>query len=640
MAVIQIAKILIRRGQENQTGIPKLDPGEFGWAEDTENLYIGKRISEGADSDENTRILVERDLDIFRTLSLNTGSVTSAYRYREGTAYLTSTTISTVQYKLDSFNPSLTDFGLVLTTATNVEIDITLPLRYAIKDLFGAPSNLQPKEARRKLLIPAGDYIVSESIELPPYTSLVGEGMGLTNIKFTNSLTSLFKTVDADGNEFGSMLTGINRARDIRIEGMTLQYSTGSMSNSPLLSLDDVAVAKIQDCRFGTYFSSTSTTTYGLTSYGVGIAMRGTDGGVVDVVAANNLHIVNCVFDGLSIGVEGVGNVIRPVIENNIFSNLQQGVKFHTIDTSRPPQNGYVTENRFQNIVGEGIFVGTSSVATNHLSSNNFFAQVGNGVNLSDYTTTSSTTTAVINFIASGNKTINDQFNRRTVANATTTDITFYYNPLVKGSVVINDSTVYNVFLPEDTTTPVARIGLTGQDQKVSVNYQITNNGLSRKGNLLINVAPDGYTSYTDYYNFSQSLTTTGTVFVASTNTSGINVLVIPVAGNTQFVDARPDLYYIVGLDGEYLDKSAIIKSIDTTSAPGFYTIVTQSIDPQFDYATDGATWQLAYGDSALPEFTVNSDPVYVNQNYVMLECLNSSLAFSMNIQYQIDVQQ
>ena len=41
MAVIEIAKIQVRRGQENQTGIPVLDSGEFGWASDTEHLYIG-----------------------------------------------------------------------------------------------------------------------------------------------------------------------------------------------------------------------------------------------------------------------------------------------------------------------------------------------------------------------------------------------------------------------------------------------------------------------------------------------------------------------------------------------------------------------------------------------------------------------
>ena len=91
MAVIEIAKIQVRRGQENVTGVPMLDPGELGWAEDTQNLYIGKRISEGANSDNNTRILTEVDLrNIFNALGGGTtGSVasTSTYRYRDDLPY-------------------------------------------------------------------------------------------------------------------------------------------------------------------------------------------------------------------------------------------------------------------------------------------------------------------------------------------------------------------------------------------------------------------------------------------------------------------------------------------------------------------------------------------------------------------------
>lgn len=62
MSVIEIAKIQIRRGQENIGGMPQLSPGEFGWAEDTQHLYIGKSITEGAVDNNNTRILTEVDL--------------------------------------------------------------------------------------------------------------------------------------------------------------------------------------------------------------------------------------------------------------------------------------------------------------------------------------------------------------------------------------------------------------------------------------------------------------------------------------------------------------------------------------------------------------------------------------------------
>lgn len=62
MAVVEIAKIQVRRGQENTGGMPQLSPGEFGWAEDTQHLYIGKSITEGAVDNNNTRILTEVDI--------------------------------------------------------------------------------------------------------------------------------------------------------------------------------------------------------------------------------------------------------------------------------------------------------------------------------------------------------------------------------------------------------------------------------------------------------------------------------------------------------------------------------------------------------------------------------------------------
>ena len=62
MAVIEISRIQVRRGQENQTGVPILAGGEFGWAADTEHLYIGLRREDGGARDANVRVLTENDL--------------------------------------------------------------------------------------------------------------------------------------------------------------------------------------------------------------------------------------------------------------------------------------------------------------------------------------------------------------------------------------------------------------------------------------------------------------------------------------------------------------------------------------------------------------------------------------------------
>jgi hypothetical protein len=177
MAVIEIAKIQVRRGQENLTGMPQLDSGEFGWAEDTENLYIGKRIVDGAADDKNSRILTETDLvNIFAAIN-STSTSAVYYKYRQDVDYINTMTVAqTVQKKLDDASPSLTDFGVIQDFSGT---DITLQFKRAVETIFknGLTSDAyQRSEARRTLRVPAGNYTVSQPIDLPPYARITGEG--------------------------------------------------------------------------------------------------------------------------------------------------------------------------------------------------------------------------------------------------------------------------------------------------------------------------------------------------------------------------------------------------------------------------------------------------------------------------------
>jgi hypothetical protein len=518
MAILEIAKIQVRRGQENQTGIPQLAPGEFGWAEDTEHLYIGKRISEGASNDNNSRILTENDKNdiidqlggIFSTFRPHSqDATTSSYKYRDGVSFINSS-ISTVAIKSDNL-VNLTDYDVrVSSTAT----DITTKFQLAVNDLFknGNWDDSQRKDARRTLMVPAGHYLINDTIKLPPYTSIEGQGQELTILTFTSTITNMFKTVDALGQTFESnlMSDGVKRARQVTIKGMTLQYNTPT--NDPkvpaLISIDNVLNTIIEDVAFRTAINTTSTTTYGLVGGGKGISIRGKTGDIEagDVALCENIQINRCNFDSLYLGVEGTGTVIRPVITDSVFSNLDRGVSLCATDQVYGPTNGLISSNRFKSIVREAIFVGTSTNKSMHISENNYFIQVGNGRSLDDFTT-SSTATAVIAFNSEGNKTINDYFHRRTVANATT-NTTFYYNPLVSGRAIIDDTSAFTKTIGTYTAvtrgiTPVAKLGLTGRDQLVTIRYQLNNNYLSRKGNIVVNVAYDGYVSLTDTYNFN-----------------------------------------------------------------------------------------------------------------------------------------
>ena len=66
MAVVQISRIQVRRGQKNAgSGLPQLASGEFGWAIDTRELYIGNgSVAEGAPAVGNTKIITQHD-DLF-----------------------------------------------------------------------------------------------------------------------------------------------------------------------------------------------------------------------------------------------------------------------------------------------------------------------------------------------------------------------------------------------------------------------------------------------------------------------------------------------------------------------------------------------------------------------------------------------
>jgi hypothetical protein len=535
MAVLEIARIQIRRGQELQTGIPQLEPGEFGWAEDTEHLYIGKRITEGAVDDTNTRILTENDLNLFSTLANNTYTVHSSYRYRSGTDYIESVQ-TTVQGKLDSFNPSLTDFGLEISSTGT---DITDYFRHAIQQIFLNPSNLI--DARRQLVIPPGNYVVSDVVTLPPYASITGSGPDLTSITFISTASNLFQTVDAYGNTFESqnMQPGKDASQYVNISDMSLKFSSSMTTAFSLISLDNVKNAVVKNVRLITDFNEATTTTYGFVTAGdlrTGIQIRGQgDLGGNDNLC-QNVVVTDCVFDGLFKGVRATGTVVRPKIEGNLFSNLTQGVEFSAGVSLPGPSSGVIKTNRFQNILQQALFVGANpnnnAIPTGHISSENYFNRVGNGIHLDDLTT--GTGTAVITFLGSQDKSVNDQFNRQLVANITNrTD--FYYNPLIDGNISVNDTALYSLTVNPNITETMTKIPLIGKEQLISILYLMTNETLSRKGNLLINISATGRPDVVDHYSFSEGPHPVVLSVSPVLGESGHNVLAVDVLQNPQF---------------------------------------------------------------------------------------------------------
>ena len=514
MAVVEIALIQVRRGQERQTGIPQLNSGEFGWAEDTENLYIGKRIEEGAVNDDNTRILTDKDLkNIFDLINFGGNSPavasTSSYRYRDNLAYSDfASTTTTIAKKLDNFI-SLTDF-----TPYNLSGDITDVLKLAISNLY-ANANIDT-DAVRPLKIPAGTYMISSVVDLPPYATLIGDGAGITNLVLNNSVSSMFRTVDALGNHYEQgMQYGGQVSKEVHISNMTLCYRSGNTNNSPIINLDNTENPVINNVYFTTVGASLSTSTF--VSTGTAISVRGSFGTDESTVISRNTQIQNCQFENIKLGFVANGHISKTHIDNCLFTNLWEGVLLTSTSTTTPvPSNTHISKNEFKFIRNSAVHVTTNTNRSIVVSSENQYYYVGNQSAIPDQNVTY-VAMPVLTFDAPGNTSINDYFNRAEVSSNPINN--FYYNPIANQHATVKINTMYNATVSNNVTNqPLVKIPLTNFEQMITIDYQLTNNEMSRKGKLTMNISADGYASVSDYYNYSEVIDNLASLYAFSTD--------------------------------------------------------------------------------------------------------------------------
>jgi len=510
MAVIEIAKIQVRRGQENQTGVPILDSGEFGWASDTEHLYIGLRRIDGGSRDANVRILTENDLrNIFQSSSsspflLNTAT---AYTYRAGT-YITTNTIfgteiqRTVQQKLDGI-VSVLDFG----AKGNGADDDTLPIQLAIDNLFRKVFPLGLTNTEKVLYFPRGTYKISSTIFIPRYTTILGEGIGNTIISQISTGSHFFQTIDGTTSSYVTFdlsptMSSSSAPDYINIEKLTLKHNSTESLGLSFISLDCSTNSAIRDVRFvGCYdFGDTTTSTY------VGIDIRG-----YQALTSENITIDNCQFENIYYGITSAYDTFNHNINNNKFIRLQRGIVFSQQNALAivGPRFARITNNKFQNIANQAIFVGpnTSFTATSHVSMNNQFINVGN--NGIDDGRTPSTGTEVIAFYSKNNISQDDYFDRLewhlTKADLTAT----VYKPLMLGRSSINN-VVQSKSIAGGTTATVMIWPLTGKQQYITVKYHIYNSligspfTVDRRGSLDIYIKEGSAPTVrlTDNYNY------------------------------------------------------------------------------------------------------------------------------------------
>jgi hypothetical protein len=548
MAVIEIAKIQVRRGQENQTGIPQLAGGEFAWATDNENLYIGLKREDGGARDANIRVLTENDVRLFTSFvssgMLNTttnyvwnvdqeDSITSSTYVLGVAPTANDRVIRSVQNKLDDF-VSVADFGVVGSTASNA-IDCSIALQTAIDhlfldmDIYNTATQYDTEQSLRynkKLFFPAGIYKIGQTLKIPRETVIIGEGIDKTIIENLTAGSGVFQTVDwfgrrsehsqnnYDHGEFDALntssltlsITGPGQPKNIHIEGMTLRYTVASESNPnlALISLDCVDNAVIRGVKFqGTYTS--------LLSPAAGPGYTGIDIRGYNACTSENILIDKCQFEGLYYGIRSNYDTNNIVIQNNSFNYSTYGTAFSTttnVVATNGPTYARILNNKFQNIYNQGIFVGPNrnGAATFHVSQNNSFIRVGDqGVSEGS----NSVGTSVIRFATKGNASVNDYFGREFFHNQNFGS-TYTYYPLIEGNATIDLNSVTTSTLIANTSTTIMRLPITGDAQYLNLKYNCTSSDgqINKMGVLQIYIrsgATPSDVSLHDDYNASVS---------------------------------------------------------------------------------------------------------------------------------------
>ena len=524
MAIVQVSRITNRKGlQEN---VPQLAGAELGWAIDSRRLYIGNgTLQEGAPVIGNTEILTEFS-DIVATSPYTYKDIAVGYAAQTGPTP-SDPVVRTVQEKLDDF-ASVRDFGAI----GDGQADDTEAINRALYQLYCRETNTQ---IRRGLFFPAGTYRVTQSIVIPTYAKLVGEGADCTTIfldenvdlsTLTEYVARFGDSLQQTGANIGN--NGATPPRNIEISSMT--FETGPVTDVFLvedatqcyfdsvnflgpLTVPDIIANQATDDVAGVRFASTS------------------------ILVCNNITFDKCRFGGLTYGINTDQQVQSVTVSNGKLDTLYQGIALGTGTPVNGGPTGFRTiGNMFDLIYAQGVVYENVSL---NATAYNVFYDVGNELQGSGNPATS-----VIEFGDDNNASINDLFERtdndanvhvrvRVIGGSGTTG-----TQLQVGRYARLTGRTYGLDDNQSSPETIFSWSMT-QAKSFSMNYSIDRGSLIRHGTLsVVGYSFDdsaGSLAYTDDYSENGDVGIT-----LSAAQSGSSILVRYTSTNTGDVPAVP----------------------------------------------------------------------------------------------------
>ena len=560
MAVVQISRIQIRRGQANSgSGLPQLASGEMAWAVDTQELYIGNgSVAEGSPGVGNTKVLTQNDISASGNfLDL----LEYSYRLDEIQTGPTATSpiIRTIQQRLDD-RVSAIEFGAVGDGVT----DDTAALQRAIDQLFVNPTaqsygtSTDAIKTRITLELPAGKYKITSTLYIPSYASIVGAGKEKTFL--SSSVVGTAIQFVHDGYPTAWNNSALTQPRHILLKGISVLVNNADQN---ILQLNSVSESRFENL----YLAGTYSGTFNANSKGIAMTAFS------DTVNCYHNIFKDVKIHGCSYAVFARDDISENVFEDCIISNVRQGYVFgfgangSSVGQRFGPRNNRIERNAFGSVRQHAVYINLGS--NNIIRNSNVTDSGADGGNVSF------TQYPQIYFNTIGNSAVEITSSRpSTLANA---NLTVPYVPEVAGlgkyeSHVSRRFTLANVTsstlafrLPLSTTVN----GIPGGSLVyiIDYSYKSTNNAFTRRGTITVSVnvgtAPT-YTPFvqlTDDYDFAGNDTSEKSIKLSFTAAFLDAVGATYIASPGQ-VPSSLGIFYINALSGDSGSFSYTYKAI------------------------------------------------------------------------------
>lgn len=437
MAIVQISRITQRQGLLEDLPQP-LAGAELGWAVDQRRLFIGNgELSNGAPVVGNTEVLTEfSDILSFATSYTYKGEA-GGYAVQTG-ATSSSPVTQSLQRRLDSY-AVITDFGATGDGITDVTSNIN-------RALFQIYCRSESATTRRSLYFPAGTYVITDTLNIPPFATLYGDGADSTVIYFkilewTSSQAYdqgvlVYDVTSADyyrsnfSVPVGTNLTDSNPSGDPywSIEALpeyifrtadSLQQIGPDIYTNGALAPGNVAVTGIKfltnQLNSGALIQAAAVCAFeSVTIEGpqTGLALstttnntRAVDWASTESLISSNVTWNNCTFNGFTYASNTDEHIEGVTFSNNQFVNLHQGVVLGGVSVVDGGATGVrVVQNTFDAVYSEGVVF--NNVSLNCTAYNTFY-DVGNHLNGVD-----NPAEPIIDINANNNVSVGDRFAR------------------------------------------------------------------------------------------------------------------------------------------------------------------------------------------------------------------------------------